>query len=231
MIPLLALLLAAPADKPVGVPAEYKLVYSQDFAKPESAAEFRYADPDAWRRIDDGKRPFLEQHKAAKYEPPHRSPVNICLIGGKKFTDFVMDIECQQTSKEYGHRDMVFVFGYQGPAKFYYTHLATQADDHANQVFLVNDAPRTKISKVSNKGNDWGTDAWKTVRIERKTADGTVRVFFDDLKKPVMEASDKTFGAGWVGFGTFDDTCRVRKITIWGTAIEDAVSPEFAKKK
>jgi hypothetical protein len=210
-------------------PENYKLLYSQDFAKPDSAAEFRYADPAAWRRIDDGKRPYLEQHKNAKYAPPHRSPVNICLLGGKKFHDFVMDLECQQTGKEYGHRDMVFVFGYQGPAKFYYAHVATKADDHANQIFIVNDAPRTKISKVSNAGNDWGTDAWKTVRVVRKASDGTIKVYFDDLTKPVMEAQDKTFGAGWVGFGSFDDTCRVRKVTIWGDKVEDAVAPAFPK--
>ena len=34
--------------------------------------------------------------------------------------------------KEYGHRDMVFVFGYQSPAKFYYVHIATKADPNAN---------------------------------------------------------------------------------------------------
>jgi hypothetical protein len=126
---------------------------------------------------------------------------------------------------------MVFVFGYQGPAKFYYAHVATKADDHANLVFIVNDKPRTKISTVSNAGNDWGTDAWKTVRVVRKASDGTVRVYFDDLTKPVMEARDKTFGAGWVGFGSFDDTCRVRKVTIHGDKVEDAVSPEFPKAK
>jgi hypothetical protein len=219
------------ADPPAGVPKDYKLLYSQDFAKPESAAEFRYADPAAWRRIDDGMRPYLEQHRNAKYTPPHRSPVNICLLGGKKFHDLVMDLECQQTGKEYGHRDMVFVFGYQSPAKFYYAHIATKADDHANQVFIVNDAPRTKISKVSNAGNDWGADAWKTVRVVRKASDGTIRVYFDDLTKPVMEARDRTFGTGWVGFGSFDDTCRVRKVTIWGDRAEDAVSPAFPKGK
>ena len=97
--------------------------------------------------------------------------------------------------------------------------------------FIVHDAPRTKISTAANAGNDWGTDAWRTVRVERKPTDGTVRVYFDDLTKPVMEASDKTFGTGWVGFGTFDDTCRIRKATVWAPAAEGGAKPAFAAKK
>jgi len=179
-----------------------------------------------------GKR-FLEQFKNADYKPPHRSPTNFCLVAGTKVGDFVMDVEGQQTSKEYGHRDMVFVFGYQGPARYYYAHIATKGDDNANQVFVVNDAPRTKITKSGNAGNDWGgPDVWKTVRIERKVADGTIKVYFDDLSKPVMQAEDKTFGAGWVGFGTFDDTCRVRSVKVHAPTAEKTLDgPPFAKGK
>ena len=38
-------------------------------------------------------------------------------------------------------------------------------------------------------------NVWKKVRIERRIADGTIRVFFDDMKKPIMAAEDKSFGA------------------------------------
>ena len=41
------------------------------------------------------------------------------------------------------------------------------------------------------------------------------KVFFDDLEKPVMEAKDTTFGAGHIGFGSFDDTGKVKNIRIW----------------
>jgi hypothetical protein len=223
---------ATAADKPAGVPDGYKLVYAQDFAKGEAIKDFAFPDPAAWRMAQmDGKR-FLEQHKNADYKPPHRSPTNFGLIAGTKVGDFVLDVEAQQTSKEYGHRDMVFVFGYQGPAKYYYAHIATKGDDNANQIFIVNDAPRTKITKTGNAGNDWGgPDVWKTVRVERKLADGTIKVYFDDLAKPIMQAQDKTFGAGWVGFGTFDDTCRVRSVKVYApTAEKTRDGPPFAKK-
>lgn len=225
---LAAILFAAGAAPAADLPVRYE----QDFSKPESLKDFAFPDPAAWRLAPVGGRTVLEQFQQVKLNPPHRSPFNFGLVAGKKFGDFVMDVECQQTSKEYGHRDMVFVFGYQGPAKFYYTHIATKGDDHANQIFIVNDAPRTKITKAGNAGNDWGgPDVWKTVRVERKLADGSIKVFFDDMAKPIMESTDATFGPGWVGFGTFDDTCRVRKVTVRAPAAEGTAPPFLAPLK
>jgi hypothetical protein len=44
------------------------------------------------------------------------------------------------------------------------------------------------------------------VKIVRRTADGSIEVYFDDLKTPVLTAEDKTFLWGQVGIGSFDDT-------------------------
>jgi hypothetical protein len=35
------------------------------------------------------------------------------------------------------------------------------------------------------------------------------------MKNPVLSANDKTFGAGGVGFGTFDDIGNIDEITIF----------------
>jgi hypothetical protein len=216
---------AATGENPAGIPKEYKLLYSQDFEKPEAIKDFALTDPSAWT-VNKGS---LELTKQSDYKPPHRSPFNIALVKGKVFGDGVLEAECLQTGKEYGHRDMVFVFGYQSPAKYYYVHIATKADDHANNVFLVKDAPRVKIAKETNAGNNWGLDVWHKVRVERRASDGTVKVYFDDLKKPIMVAEDKTFGAGWIGFGSFDDTGRVRNVRVWGPSAEDKLAPAFGK--
>lgn len=221
---------AAPAEgPPTGVPAGYKLLYSQDFTKPGAIKDFVFTDPDAWKLSTDGDKPALELVKQSAYKPPHRSPFNIALVGGKVFGDCVIECDCLQTGREYGHRDMVFVFGYQCPAKFYYVHIATAADPNANNVFVVNDAPRKNIATETNKGNNWGLNKWHTVRIARKASDGTVAVYFDDLTRPIMRAKDATFGAGWVGFGSFDDTGKVTNIKIWGESAEDKQAPPFKK--
>lgn len=230
---LFPLAVIAAEKPPVGVPEGYQLLYQSDFTMPDARKAFAFPDPAAWRITDDGGTLVLEQHKAAKYAPPYRSPFNFCLIRGQKFGDFVMDVECQQTSKEYGHRDMVFVYGYQSPSRYYYTHIATKTDDYANQCFIVHDAPRTKISTATNPGNDWGPHGtWKTVRIVRNATDGRTRVYFGDLTKPIMEAKDKTFAAGWVGFGSFDDTCKVRSVRVWGQSADPTpAGPMFAPAK
>jgi hypothetical protein len=93
--------------------------------------------------------------------------------------------------------------------------LGKQADDHANQIFIVNGADRTKISITSTAGTNW-TDNWHNVKVVRKPSDGTIEIYFDDMTKPVMTAKDKTFGPGRIGIGTFDDTADYDDIVIRG---------------
>jgi hypothetical protein len=125
----------------------------------------------------------------------------------------------QSTRAEYGHRDACFFFGHQDPDHFYYVHIATKADDHANQVFIVNGAPRTKISKTSTDGTKW-SEGWHKVKIVRKVEPGTIEVYFDDMEKPIMTAVDKTFTRGRIGIGTFDDTANFDDLKLRGVKIE-----------
>jgi hypothetical protein len=63
------------------------------------------------------------------------------------------------------------------------------------------------------------------VRLERKLSDGTIKVFFDDMIHPIMVAEDKTFGEGYIGFGSFDDTGKIDNIKIWGPALGTSLPP------
>src|SRR5207248_9501072 len=127
----------------------------------------------------------------------------------------------QNTVKDYPTRDMVVIFGYQDPAHFYYVHLGKKTDDHANQIFIVNGAPRVKISTKTTPGTNW-TDGWHDVKVVRRVGDGTIEVYFDDMKRPVMTATDKTFTWGQVGVGTFDDTGNWDDIRLRGRRVEKA---------
>jgi hypothetical protein len=202
-------------DKPEGIPAGFQLVYSQDFNSPSAISDFTFTDSSAWKVSEGDGKTALELTKQSDYKPAVRSPVNIALIKDKVFGDFVLEAQCLQTGKEYGHRDMCVFYGFQSPTQFYYTHIATAADDHAHNCFIVKDAPREKFAKESTKGVNWGLGVWHKVRVERKVSDGTVRVWFDDMSKPIMTGEEKTFGAGAIGFGSFDDTGKVANIRIW----------------
>jgi hypothetical protein len=220
MAPLLASSLPAADSRP---PAGAKLLYEQAFQKADALKDFVMTDPAAWKIAVTNDERALALTKQSQYQPPVRSPVNIALIAGKVFTDFVLEVDLVQTGREYGHRDMCLFFGVQNPTNFYYAHIATAADPNAHNIFVVTNAPRKNIARETTKGVNWGLGVWHKVRLERDTRSGMINVFFDDMSKAIMSAQDKSFSSGYIGFGSFDDTGMIDNIRIWG--------PETAEKK
>jgi hypothetical protein len=197
---------------------ELPVVFQEDFEK--GADHWQPLDAKQWqiKKTDKGQ-VFSQHEKKSEYKPPHRSPTNVALLKDVTVGDLELTAKVLSTHPDYGHRDSVIVFGYQDPAHFYYVHLGKQADDHANQIFIVNDAARTKISLTSTSGTNWD-DKWHTVRVVRKPADGTIEIYYDDMTRPVMTAKDKTFAWGQIGVGTFDDTSDWDDIIVRGKAVE-----------
>ena len=209
------------------VPENYKLVYEQSFEKPEAIQQFVMTDPGAWRHAKTNDNGALELVRQSKYSPAVRSPVNIALIRDKTFGDFILEADLVQTGREYGHRDMCLYFGFHNPTNFYYVHIATKADPNAHNIFAVTNAPRINIAKETTKGVDWGLGKWHKVRLERNTGTGSIKVFFDDMSKPIMVAEDKTFDSGYIGFGSFDDTGMIDNVRIWGPSAQTRPAPFF----
>lgn len=217
---------AALAAGPVS-PDDWELVYSQDFERESALSGFAFSDANAWRWSDAGGRPSLELVGGSRYAPPHRSPQSIALVADLELGDFALEADLLQTGREYGHRDLCLFFGYASPARFYYVHLASAPDDHANNVFVVNDAARTRTAQVPEKGVEWGEGAWHKIRLERSLASGTIRVFFDDMETPVLETKDTTHGWGRIGFGSFDDSGRFARVRVWAPETRVASGPAF----
>ena len=194
------------------------VVFQEDFE--HGADHWQPQDPKQWKVVKtETGHVYSQFEKKSEFKPPHRAPTNVALlkevtVGEMEFTGRV-----KSTHPDYGHRDAVVFFGYQDPAHFYYVHLGKQADEHANQIFIVNAADRKKISITSTSGTNWD-DNWHTVRVSRKPQGGTIEIFFDDMTKPVMTAKDTTFAYGRIGIGTFDDTCEWDDIVLRGVKIE-----------
>ncbi|MFO0878443.1 MAG: hypothetical protein U0840_13980 [Gemmataceae bacterium] len=197
--------------------AEPSLLFEDDFSR--GMSRWKPTDVKAWKVIDTPEGKALSQFAASKYRPKHRSPLNYALVNDLIVGDFILEARLRSTTRDYGHRDLCLFFGWQSPEKFYYVHLAKKADDRANQVFIVNGKDRAKISKTSTPGTPW-TDGWHRVKLVRKVKDGTVEVYFDDMKKPIMTASDTTFSWGQIGVGSFDDTGDWRTVQIRGVRVE-----------
>ena len=217
----LALLLACglATAPPLAQAAEpnFPLLLSEEFSS--GIDRWEPTDVKAWKLGEEGTNKFLSQFGKSSYNPPYRSPFNIALLKDVIVGDFVLEARCRSTIKDYGHRDMCMFFGYQDPSHFYYVHLGKQTDDHANQIFIVKDAPRVKISSLTSEGTPW-TDDWHRVKLVRRVADGAIEVYYDDMQRPVMKATDKNFVWGRIGLGTFDDTGDWDDVKLYGVKVE-----------
>jgi hypothetical protein len=203
---------------------ELPVLVAEDF---ESGMDrWQTTDPDGaepvWKVIEAGKpnNHALRVTGTSKYQPPHRSPHSIALLKDVIVGDFELTARVQETNVNAGpHRDLCIFWGYQDPSHFYYVHFGAQADPHACQIFIVNDAPRRMITVDQAKGTPW-TEGWHEVKVVRRVEDGTISVYFDDMEKPFMTAKDKTFTWGQVGIGTFDDHGNFDDITLRGVRVE-----------
>lgn len=226
-----AIMLTASA---VELPEGYTLQYEQSFKSKKSYNDFMMTDSSAWKLGKKEGNTFLALEGKSKYEPPHRSPLNIALIKGLTFGSFVLEVDILQSGVKgtpiaqfmrenpdptkaggYAHRDHCFFFGFQDPAHYMYIHVAKHGDNNAHNVFVVDESPRTPITDFRTVGVDWGVEVWKKIRIVRDIEKGTVALYFDDMLTPIMIADDVPFEQGFIGFGSFDDIGWVDNIKIW----------------
>ena len=161
-----------------------------------------FSDPKAFGFVDHDKGKALAIIGKSSLKPKHRSPLLYALLERPIVDDFQLDVRMKSTVKDYAHRDLCVFFGFQDPDHYYYAHMAKAADPHAHSIFLVNGADRVSIAKDRTKGVEWG-DVWRKIRVVRKAPE--IAVYFDDMEKPVMTATDGTFKWGKVGVGSFDD--------------------------
>lgn len=188
------------------------LVFEEDFES--GAARWRMTDAKAWEVIEENGNHALTLQRSSDYKPKVRSPLSIALALDVNVGSFVLEATVKQTGRDYNHRDLCLFFGYNGPSKFYYVHLATKADDHAHSIFLVNAAARISIASERTEGVVWD-DNPHIIRIARDAESGQIEVFFDDMERPIMKTIDKTFLTGAIGLGSFDDTGTFDNIRLW----------------
>lgn len=79
---------------------------------------------------------------------------------------------------------------------------------------IVNAEPRRPLTE--NKKEVAWDDNWHTVKVVRDSNLGTIEVFFDDMQKPHLIATDKTFEKGRIGIGSFDDMNDFDDVRLFG---------------
>ena len=198
---------------------DWPIVYSTDF---ENGAEgWVPTEPEGWEVRAEGEGHAYHQHvKAASYQPRVRSPHHISWLEEVEVGSFQLDVRVRSTHPDYAHRDACLFFGRQDSSHFYYVHLGKAMDDHANQIFIVDGSPRTKISTKTTEGTPWD-DEWHHVRIIRDVESGRIEVYFDDMNEPAMVAENATFKSGPIGLGSFDDTTAWDDLQLRGERIDE----------
>ncbi|QYJ02762.1 hypothetical protein KUV85_10470 [Nocardioides panacisoli] len=120
------------------------------------------------------------------------------------------------------NRDVILVWNYQSPTRFYYAHLSQDNTIYPhNGIFKVDDADRVRIDDqrdgaVGAPPAIDDTD-WHDVRLDYDAATGEVAVHVDGSEQPLMTATDTSFAGGRVGFGSFDNHGRTRQFRVTGT--------------
>ncbi|MEE2795952.1 MAG: hypothetical protein VYA49_01095 [Planctomycetota bacterium] len=189
------------------------MVFEDDFS--DGSTRWETTDSDSWTLTkQNGRAAWGLNKRKSDYQPKVRSPHNIALVRDLDLTDTVIEFDVKSTRDTGNHRDCCVFFQYKDPEHFYYVHLGAKPDPHSGQIMIVNGAPRRALTK--NKNLVPWDDQWHHVRVERNTKSGKIVVFFDDMKKPIMEAYDKTFTSGRVGIGSFDDMNDFSHVKIYG---------------
>jgi hypothetical protein len=120
-------------------------------------------------------------------------------------------------------RDVVLIWNYQSPTRFYYAHLSQDNTIYPhNGIFVVDNADRRRIDDQWNGTNLGAPPAiddtdWHDVRLDYDAATGRVEVYVDGSGEPLMTATDTSFAGGRVAFGSFDNFGRIRDVFVVGT--------------
>lgn len=189
------------------------LVFEESFA--EGVSRWLPTDPEAWTLSHDGNRTVwgLNRRKS-DYQPKVRSPHNIALVKNINLTDTVITFEVKSTLDTGNHRDCCVFFNYRDAEHFYYVHLGARPDPNSGQIMIVDGAPRRPLTE-NTRPVPWDDD-WHVVKLERDAEGGRIAVYFDDMDRPLMEATDRTFTTGQVGIGSFDDMNNFANVKVYG---------------
>lgn len=143
-----------------------------------------------------------------------RRPAAMAILKSAPVGSFTLDVELRSTAPvELDVRDVLLIFGYQSPARFYYVHLSKRTDAVHNGIFLVNDADRKRLDAPTSVGR-LVDQAWHRVRLTRDADGGQIRAFFDGETAPALSVVDATLRTGRVGVGSFDETAEFRALTL-----------------
>ncbi|MFA9432404.1 PQQ-dependent sugar dehydrogenase [Egicoccus sp. AB-alg2] len=154
--------------------------------------------------------------------PGPRRPFEYALVdAGPTYRSVVIDAEVRLDTPVSGRgEDVVLVVAHQADTRFYYVHLADVTNGTHNGIFAVVDAHRRRIDQhwdgQSGIAPALTDNDWHRIRVVHCSPTGRLEVYLDDMLRPAMTANDTRLDGGRVGFGSFDNTGRIRNLRVNG---------------
>ncbi|MFN7877316.1 MAG: hypothetical protein ACK5PB_18500 [Pirellula sp.] len=202
----------APQCRAEDVVRGMQLVFSDDFENGRS--NWFTTDDASWDIVKSSDNHTLSINKRiSNYTPKHRSPHNIAWIKDISLKTFAIKLKVRSTKDTGNHRDCCIFFSKQNADQFYYVHLGAKPDPASGQIMIVNNAPRSPLTK--NETQVAWDDQWHDVMLVRHAESGLIEVFFDDMTKPIMQCKDTTFNQGSIGIGSFDDMNEFDEVRVY----------------
>ena len=146
-----------------------------------------------------------------------RRPMSWSVWKGQQVGAFEVNVRarCLTPTKVKG-RDVLIIFGFQDPDHYYYVHLSAENAKVHNIFAKVDGGERTPLPLKGERVPRLLEDGFQTLKVTHDPATGEVAAWVDG--KPALQAVDKTFGGGYVGVGSFDDTVDFDQFTLKGKA-------------
>jgi len=171
-----------------------------------------FEQPELWEKKD-GMVTLVRTEEPSR---PFRRPQQLGYIRTDAFLkdfEYTAEVKCTDPELKKG-RDVIMVFGYQSPSRFYYVHLSNDyAPGYHNGIFLVDNGDRKRIDLEGLEGPTPTliTDLnWHKIQLKR--SNGQTNITVDG--QMLMSTNDETIERGYVGFGSFDDTGSIRNVEL-----------------
>jgi hypothetical protein len=194
----------------VGSAASTQVGLKPEFVDSRGLSEWEIDGSGLWRMSGN----VLQLHTAGVPVGPIRKPAAMAIFKSEPVGDFTLDVDVRSTAPvDLEVRDVLLIFGYQSPTRFYYVHLSKKTDAVHNGIFLVKDADRKRLDAPTSVGR-LVDQAWHRVRLVRSAASGQIQVFFEGDPTPILSAVDLALPTGRVGVGSFDETAEFRALEL-----------------
>jgi hypothetical protein len=193
-----------------GSGASTQAVLKPEFVDARGLSQWEIDGSGQWRMSGN----ILQLHTAGVPAGPIRKPAAMAIFKSEAVGDFTLEVDVRSTAPvDLDVRDVLLIFGYQSPTRFYYVHLSKRTGAVHNGIFLVNDADRKRLDPPTSVAR-LGDQAWHRVRLVRTAASGQIRVYFGADPTPVLSTVDTTLTTGRVGVGSFDETAEFRGLVL-----------------